>query len=182
MYVKASIPKSAEGAGAASIKKAEVILVDIEDVATEPARTLGDTVIATDYTFIEGAKAVGVYATPSSIALTEENNGEVDSRSLIKGVEYDHPGDSVAIANHTEAFLNKGVIAFVRECDGSDGRVRVVGSLCNPLYLQSEYSNNKDGIKRHFVWKQNQGDKFAIGTYSGELPALAPAPSANGTV
>lgn len=173
MYKKVSIPKFGEGAGAATIKKGRVILVDVADIATEPTRTLGNTSISEDYTLVEGAKAVGIYATPSSIHLTEENNGEVDSRSLIKGIEFDHPGDSVDIANFTEAFLNKGVVAFIEECNGSEGRVRVVGSLCNPLYMQPEYTNTNEAVKRHQVWKQSQGDKFAIATYTGDLPEVA---------
>ena len=89
-----------------------------------------------------------------------------------------HPGDSVDIANHTEAFLNKGVVILVKECDGtSSGRVRAIGSKCNPLYLQPEYTNSGEGTNRKFVWKQAQGDKFAIATYGGTMPALAPEPT-----
>ena len=114
----------------------------------------------------------------SANAPTEEQSGEVDSRGIIKGVEYVHPGNSVAIANHTEVFLNRGVIALVRECDGSsDGKCLVIGSKCNPLYMQPEYSNTKEASNRKFVWKQDMPDKFVIGTYAGALPALADAPS-----
>jgi len=173
-YTKVSIPKSSEGAGAAAIKRPTVLLIDVEDVASEPARVLGSPTVSGDITLKTDAKAVGIYATPSSIEITREASGDVDARSMIKGVTYEHPGDSDAIEGHTEAYLNKGVIALVTECDGSaNGRVRLIGSICNPLYLAPEYNNNNESAKNKFVFKQNQGDKFGIATYTGALPALA---------
>lgn len=173
-YVKVSVPKNSDGAGAATIKDPTVILVDIADIKTEPTREVGNTELTGDLTLVESAKAVGIYATPSSISITEESSGEVDARSCIKGLEYSHPGDSVAIANHAEAYMNRGVVAIVKECDGSAaGRARIVGSKCNPLYLSPEYTNSSEGTSRKFVWKQNQGDKFVVGTYSGAMPTLA---------
>lgn len=176
-YVKVSVPRNENG-GAPTIKNATVILIDIDDVETEPSRELGNTEVTGDFALKTGAKAVGIYATPSTVIPTEEQSGEVDSRGIIKGVEYVHPGNSVAIANHTEAFLNRGVIALVRECDGSSaGKCLVIGSKCNPLYMQPEYSNTKEASNRKFVWKQDMPDKFVIGTYAGALPALADTPS-----
>ena len=152
----------------------------MEDIATEPARSVGNTELDGDLTLKESAKAVGIYATPSSIVITEEVSGEVDARSIIKGLEYVHPGDSVDIANHQEAFLNKGVVALVKECDGSSaGRTRLIGSKCNPLYLSPEYTNSNEATNRKFVWKQNQGDKFVVGTYSGAALTLAAAAAAD---
>lgn len=178
MYTKVSIPKNSDGAGAATIKSPTVIIMDVDDIASEPSREVGNTELDGDYTLEASAKAVGIYATPSTIIPTEEQQGEVDSRSLIKGVEYVHPGDSVDIANHTEAFLNKGVVILVKECDGTaNGRVRAIGSKCNPLYMQPEYTNSGEGTNRKFVWKQAQGDKFAIATYGGTMPALASEPA-----
>ena len=174
MYTKVSIPKAGDGAGAAAIKNPTVIVIDVDDISAEPAREVGNTELDGNFSLNTGATAVGIYATPSTIVLTEEQQGEVDARSILKGVEYVHPGNSIDIANHTEAFLNKGVVILVRECDGSaSGRYLAVGSKCNPLYMQPEYTNSSEGNNRKFVWKQGQGDKFVIGTYSGTIPALA---------
>ena len=172
MYTKVSIPRHEDG-GAPTIKNATVILVDINDIASEPTRTLGNTEVVGNLTLESGAKAVGVYATPSTIIPTEEQSGEVDARGIIKGVEYVHPGNSVAIANHTEAFLNRPVVAIIRECDGASGKTLIIGSKCNPLYLQPEYTNSKEASNRKFVWKQDMPDKFVIGTYTGTIPDLA---------
>lgn len=173
-YVKVNIPKASDGAGAPTIKDATVILIDVEDIASEPARTHGQTLIEGDITLVEGATAIGIYATPSSIQIIRESTGEADARSLIKGVEFDHPGDSDAIESFIEGFLNKGVVALVKECDGtSNGRVRLVGSKCNPLALSPELSAGNEATKNHLVFKQEQGDKFAVATYAGTMPSLA---------
>lgn len=173
-YVKVSIPKANDGAGAPTIKDATVILICVDDVASEPARSHGDTVITGDITLKEGAKAIGIYATPSSINPIRETNGEADARSLLKGLEFDHPGDSDVIESFIEANLNKGFIALYKECDGSAaGRVRLVGSKCNPLALAPEYTNTNEATRNHLVFRQEQGDKFAIATYGGTMPALA---------
>lgn len=172
-YVKVSIPRN-EAGGSPAIKDPTIIIVETVDVTTEPSRVAGTPTIATDYSLKEGAKAVGVYATPSTIEITRESNGEVDGRSLIKGVAYTHPGDTATIEGHLEYFLNKPVIIFVKECDGSaSGRVRVVGSVCNPLYLQPEYTNSNEAVNNRFVWKQEQGDRFGVADYTGALPTLA---------
>lgn len=177
-YVKVSVPKNLDGAGAATIKDPTVILVDVNDIETEPTREVGNTEVVGDITLKTGAKAVGIYATPSSISITEESNGEADAKTCTQGVEYTHPGDSVDIANHAEANMNRGVVALVKECDGSAaGRVRIIGCKCNPLYLTPEYTNSSEGTNRKFVWKQNQGGKFVVGTYKGKTPALADASS-----
>ena len=67
--------------------------------------------------------------------------------------------------------------AIVKECEGaSTGRVRVVGSKCNPLYLSQETTINKEATKRKFTFKQEQNDKFLAGEYSGaEVPVAEAA-------
>lgn len=176
-YVKVSIPKAADGAGAPTIKDPTVTLIDVDDVASEPSRSHGDTVISGDITLKEGAKAIGIYATPSSINPIRESNGEADARSLVKGLEFDHPGDSDAIESFIEANLNKGFIALYKECDGSaNGRVRLVGSKCNPLALSPELTAGNEATRNHLTFRQEQGDKFAIATYGGKMPTLAGDP------
>lgn len=161
--------------------KRKIIIVDVNDVQTEPTRVLGDSTISSDYELKTGKKGVQIYGTPTTIAITEEQSGNPDGRGLTKGVEFEHPGDSVAIANFKEHYLNKGVIAFVTECDGvsGDGRTRVVGSVCNPLYMQPEYTNSSEGTRTKFVYKQEMPDQFTVGTYSGALPAVADDATSN---
>lgn len=173
-YTKVSIPKNGDGAGCATAKSSEVIVIDVEDIETEPTRSVGNVQLQGDYKLKEGTKAVCIYATAPTIEYTEDYSGEADARGVKQGVGYEHPGNSVAIKNHTEAFMNKGVVILVKECDGTEGgRVQAFGSKCNPLYMTPETTNNKESCKRKFVWKQDQIDKFLPGDYSGTMPDVA---------
>ena len=174
MYTKVSIPKAGDGAGSAAIKDPNIILVDVDDILTEPTRSHGDVALTGDITLKEGAKAIGIYATPSTIEMTEEYSGDPDARGVMQGVKFDHPGNSVAIKNFTEANLNRGFVALVKECDGtSTGRMHYVGSKCNPLSITPETTNTKDAQKRTFTFKQEIAGRFLPGEYSGAIPTLA---------
>lgn len=176
MYKKVSISKNGDGAGCPVPKSSDIIIMDVEDVSMEPTRSVGNVALVGDYKMKEGAKAVTIYGTPSTIDLTEEYTGEADARGVKQGVSYEHPGNSAAVKNHIEAYLNKGVIILVKECDGSAaGRVQAFGTKCNPLFLSVETTNNKESNKRKFTWKQELVDKFLPGDYKGALPALEPA-------
>ncbi len=175
-YTKVSIPKNGDGAGCPAPKSSDVYLIDVDDIASEPTREVGNTVVDGDLTLAEGAKAVCIYGTPKTINVTEEYSGEADARGVKQGIEFEHPGNSVAIKNHTEAFLNKGVVALVKECNGSSaGRVQIFGTKCNPLFLTVETTNTSEANKRKFTWKQEIVDKFLPGDYQGAMPAAAAA-------
>lgn len=173
-YTKVSIPKNGDGAGCPVPKSCDIIIVDVSDIATEPTRTIGNTETVGDLTLSETAKAVKIYGTPSTINLTEDYSGDPDARGVKQGLEFEHPGNSKAIKDFTEAFLNKGVVALVKECDGSaKGRTQIFGSKCNPLFITPETTNSKEATKRKFAMKQEVVGQFLPGDYSGAEPAVA---------
>lgn len=175
-YVKSSIPRPGDGAGCAATRKSQIILVDVEDVETEPTREVGNCNVTGDLTLKAEAKAISIYATASSIQVTEELSGDPDAEGIKTGVVFDHPGNSVAIKNFIEVFKNRGVIAIVQECDGTDsGRPQIMGRVCNPLRLSLETKMDGEATKRALIWKQALPDKFLAGEYSGKMPAVAEA-------
>jgi hypothetical protein len=174
MYKKVSIPKAGDGAGSAAIKDPTIILIDVADIQTEPTRSHGDVSLKGDLTLKEGATGIGIYATPSSVEITEEYSGEADARGVMQGIKFEHPGNSVQIKNFTEANLNRSFVALVKECDGTEtGRCHYVGSKCNPLSLTPETTNTKEANKRAFTFKQEVSGRFLAGEYSGAIPELA---------
>lgn len=173
-YVKASIPRPGDGAGCAATRKSQIILVDVEDVASEPSREVGNVNTDGDLTLTSMGKAVSVYATASTIQITEEFSGDPDAEGVKNGLVFEHPGNSVGIKNFIEVFKNRGVIALVQECDGtSAGRTQIIGRVCNPLRLSLETTMNGEATKRALTWKQATNDKFLAGEYSGKLPEVA---------
>lgn len=55
-YVKSSIPRPGDGAGCAATRKSQIILVDVEDVASEPTREVGNCVVTGDLTLTKGGR------------------------------------------------------------------------------------------------------------------------------
>lgn len=173
-YVKSSIPRPGDGAGCAATRKSQIILVDVGDVASEPTREVGNVNTDGDLTLTSAGTAVSVYATSSTIQVTEELSGDPDAEGVKNGLVFEHPGNSVAIKNFIEVFKNRGVIALVQECDGtSAGRTQIIGRVCNPLRLSLETKMDGEGTKRTLTWKQAINDKFLAGEYSGKLPEVA---------
>lgn len=175
-YKKVSVPKNGDGAGCAVAKSSDIIIIDAEDIVSEPERSVGNVVMKGNYELKEKAEAVCIYATAPSIETPEEYAGDPDARGVKLSVSYEHPGNSVDIKNHVEAYMNKGVVILVRECDGSSrGRIQAYGSKCNPLYMTPETTNNKEACKRKFTWKQEQVSMFLAGEYTGEMVPIAAA-------
>ena len=130
-----------------------------------------------DYELKEGAKAIGVYATPSTIEVTEENSGDPDARGFMVGVTFEHPGNTKEIKNFTERFANRGVVIITRECNGGT-RMEAHGDKCNPLFLTTTRTATKDANKRQFVFKQEMNSPYVSGDYTGAVPELAAEPAA----
>ena len=125
-----------------------------------------------DLELIAEKKAIGIYATPSRIECTEESEGDPDARGVKVGIAFEHPGDSAEIAGFTEYARNRGFIALNRDCaNGNTAEYR--GSKCNPLFLTTEYTNNKDARKRKLTFKQEQRDLIGASIYKGKMPELA---------
>lgn len=174
MYKKVSIPKNGDGAGCAIPKDPNIILVDVQDIKTEPTRTVGNVVTDGNLTLEEGAKAIKIYATPSSIEEGYELSGEADAKGYKQKVSFEHPGDSDEINNFTEVAANKGFVLLVKQCDGSaTGKTKIYGSKCNPMFLSVENTNNKEAVKRKFDFTQEIAGKFLAGVYSGDEPEVA---------
>lgn len=172
MYNPVSILKTDEGAGCPRPKNPTIILVPVEFVAAEPTREIGDIVMKSDLELIAEKKAIGIYATPSTIECTEESEGDPDARGVKVGIAFEHPGDSAEIAGFTEYARNRGFIALNRDCaNGNTAKYR--GSKCNPLFLTTEYTNNKDARKRKLTFKQEQRDLIGASIYKGKMPELA---------
>ena len=178
MYTKVSIPKNGDGAGCAIIKDPNIILVDVDDIVSEPTRSHGNVNMEGDLELAEGAKSIAIYATSSSIVCGSDNEGEEDAKGYKDKVEFEHPGDSDESENFAEAAANRKFVALVKQCDGSSaGKVKMYGRKCNPLSLTVETTDTKDAAKKKFAFVQSLADKYRPGVYNGIMPTLADEPA-----
>ncbi len=168
-YTQVSIPKT-PGGGAAVAKKDRISIFDVDSVATDVTREFGNTTTAGPLTLETGAKGISIQVSRPSVSCGYEQSGEVDAKVFADKVEFDYPGDSVALNNFIEAYANKGVIIIVESCDGP---TKIYGRKCNPMLLQAEPTDSKDGLRTHLTFNQEMGDAFVPRVYTGAIPEVA---------
>lgn len=173
MYSPVSIPKQGAGAACPLTTKPNIILVPVDLVSVEPTRVVGNTALTGDLALATTEKAVGIYATPNTVDITEESEGDLDARGVKSGIAFEHPGNSKAIADFVEYNRNRGFIIMATQSDGNKATVKYLGSIDNPLYLSVETTNNKEACKRKLTFKQEQRQSRGISTYAGKMPELA---------
>ena len=169
-YIKKSIGRVTGGAGNPSPKHPMILIFEFEDVEQFPTREVGVTVYSEGFALKKGAKLQPVYATPSSIEVLQEAEGDTDARGYKKGVKFDHPGNSSEIEDFIEYNSNRNLGAIVRSCNGK--QVRIFGDPCNPLSLKAETSDTKDATKTTITLQQDVRDVYRVLTYTGELPEI----------
>ncbi len=169
-YVQKTIRRPGGKVGNPSPKGSLVIFLDPDQILTFPTREVGVTTAATGLTLKEGAKAFGIYASPASIEILQESEGDADARGYKKGVKFVHPGVSSEIEDFAEYNTNQSLIAIVTACNGE--AARIIGDPCNPLSMKLESQDNKDGATNTFTFQQEQRDHLRVLNYTGELPAL----------
>lgn len=147
-----------------------ILIFEWEDVKNFPTREVGVTTYSEGFALKEGAKLQPVYATPGSIEVLQESEGDADARGFKKGVKFDHPGNSSDIEDFIEYNSNRNLGAIVRSCNGK--QVRIFGDPCNPLSLKAETSDTKDATKTTMTLQQDVRDAYRVLTYTGELPAI----------
>ena len=168
MYTAVSIPKT-PGGGAAVTKKDRISIFDVDSVATDVVREFGSTSAAGPLTLETGAKGIAIQVSRSSISCGYEQSGDVDAKVFADRVEFDYPGDSVPLNNFIEAYANKGVIIIVESCDGP---TKIYGRKCNPMFLQAEPTDSREGLRTHLTFNQEMGDAYVPRVYTGAIPAV----------
>lgn len=166
-----SIPRQ-ERPGIVVSKNPEIIIIDVDDVAVEPRRTFGNTIISTDIEVMEGGEAINIMASPLSIECGYEQEGEVGARGFKHKVAFEYPGDSTVLDNFIEAFANKGVLAIVKSCE--TGKTKLFGRKCNPLRLQAEPTDTKDARKTKLTFAMEYPSRLVPSIYAGIVPLAAP--------
>lgn len=167
MYVNVDVTKPAKRSpGAGGNKKDIITLVDINDLVSEASRDDKGIVITGNHQFKPNAYAIQLYVTPSSISGKPKTEGEIDEEGIIQELVYSHPGSAKEIREHRANWLGRNCLIFVKHCD--DGSVDQYGSLCAPMRMQFEATDDKDVNKTVFTFTStNKGPDVAI--YEGTL-------------
>lgn len=173
-YVAVSLPKGKHNPGAPTAKDSNIIFVFLKDIDTDtfPKRDSKNVLISGDLTLKVGAKAVGLYVTPSSINRWDTSEGEHDEAGFMQNFIATRPGDDLEFAELATELLGEPVIIISKACSENNG-VRLQGSPCNPMMLQFESQDNNEANKSTLTFASAQRSRFKTAHYRGEIPELA---------
>lgn len=115
-----------------------------------------------------GAFAIPMYYTSSTKDYSVETTGDQDAERFKLKVVASHPGDSIEATEFMVNNLGKGFILVAGKCD--TGEKKVIGDICNPLYLKPTFKANKDKTGFEVTFEQSEGSRFMHRVYSGPVP------------
>lgn len=154
MYVKADVLKPGDNKGVGGDKKDKVILIDVDDILTMPSRDDKGIVIAGNFEMKAGCYMTKIYGTQSTIKANADSEGDPDAKGITQTVEFEHPGDSVAIREFRANWMNKNVMIAIERCSSS--QVNLYGTPCAPLQMVFKAEDDKDKNKTTFTFKSTQ--------------------------
>lgn len=167
MYTNPSI--ITKGKGSAENKSFEVILIDINDIATHPARDDNNVSIVGNYVMKSGKYVTKLQVSSSKTSLPFTSEGEEDNVSISALPEFSFPGSTLEFEEFVANWTNRSVIVAVQvgACGGSGSFYRVYGSKCAPLSLLVEGQNNNDATMGLVKFQQFAKTDLMPGRYTG---------------
>jgi len=153
-YVKVNVNKPGMNLGVGGNKKAEIVIFDMDDYLTYPARDENGHVSVDNITFKPGAYMIKLYATQNTIECGHKGEGDPDKKGYIQNVKFEHPGSEAAILEFDANWLNRNVGIIIQRC--SDTKKMLYGTPCAPLQMVSEKQDTKDTDHTVFTFASTQ--------------------------
>lgn len=169
--IKVSVPKPGSSAGLGLKAKPEIAFYDIDDILSMPTRDDKGVVIDGSIVMKPNAYAITVYATPGSIELDSNSEGDSDNEGFKPSVKFKHPGNKQEIREFKANTIGKNLVAVVNYCDGTPKDL--IGETCNPVKMQVNYKAGNDANGNEFTFQQiTKGSDIAI--YNGTIALAEP--------
>jgi hypothetical protein len=146
-YVPVSVGKTGANPGRPKGKDPNIMIIRTSDINVFPARDANGVknVGGQSLTLKEGANAIEIYATPSTIKRFDAIEGEDDAKGWIPNVEFAHPGDEVAFEEWKENNVNENLVVVTSRRGFTDARIH--GTPDEPMQFEVEEQDDKDGLK-----------------------------------
>lgn len=122
-------------------KSPYIILFKSEDLASKPVKAADGVSISTALSFKAGKKAIEIYATPSTIKVSDKSSGDPDKKGFIHSLEFEHPGSSVEYSEFVNNNVNENLMAIVVYPDLAFDKL--LGWPGNPLQLNHEQKDDE---------------------------------------
>jgi len=183
-YTKVSLPKKTGGSpGAPVAKNPNIIIILVRDLLKDangnitgwPERDASGVKLTGNIsltTIPTAAKAIGIYATPSTIKRNDTSEGDADAEGFLHNVSFSSPGSSLAKDEFVQNNISEDVIIITRDFENASG-TRVHGTPASPLKMVVEEQDDNEANKSTFTFKSALRTKYKSAHYSGTMPTLA---------
>ena len=122
-------------------KSPYIILFKAADLANKPVKSADGVSVAVPLVFKAGKTAIEIYATPSSIKVSDKSSGEADKKGFIHSIEFEHPGSSIEYSQFVNDNVNENLMAIVVYPDLDFDKL--AGWPGNPLQLNHEQKDDE---------------------------------------
>lgn len=168
-FTKVSVLKSSDNAGRPVSFKDKIVLIEVDDIASFPARDTNGILISSNITLKAGKTAIQMYSIPKTLKAYNAPEGDPDKKGYIQHLEFEHPGDELKYNEFAENCINKNFIAIIGKFDGTGKRV--LGTPGCPLQFSDEGKNDSEAVTNTVKFESLiRGPRIAH--YSGTLPTL----------
>lgn len=165
-YVKTNVSKSKANAAIGGGIKEKIMVFDWDDVQSGYLRDSKGITMTGPLVFKPGKYAILIEATQETIKANSETQGDTDSEGIIQTVEFQHPGDALAIAEFAYNWLGRRAGIIIQKC--ADDSMKLYGMPCAPLKLAYKSELDKDKNTNTLTFKQAQKGP-AIADYLGTV-------------
>ncbi|PIE50754.1 MAG: hypothetical protein CSA38_01955 [Flavobacteriales bacterium] len=170
--LKGKLDRPKSGAGAPSFTTDRPLFAIPVDAFAEngfPKADENGVRTTTNVVLKDGCFAIPMYYTSGTKDYSVENTGEQDAERFMLKVVASHPGDSTEATEFMVNNQGKGFVLFAGNKCGDTG-MKMIGDICNPLYLKPSFKANKDKTGFEVSFEQSTGSRYMHKVYYGDLP------------
>lgn len=122
-----------------------------------------------DFIFKAGMYPIPCYLTSSTKDYSAEVSGDQDAELFKLKVLGNYPGDDTDATEFSVNNLGRPFILVSGNCEAGKPK-KIIGDICNPLYMKPAFKANKDKTGFEFTWEQSTGSRSLHREYLGSLP------------
>ncbi|UOB16588.1 hypothetical protein [Abyssalbus ytuae] len=158
-----------KGKGSAENKSFEVVLMDLNDIASFPSRDDNGILMVGNFVMKAGKYATKMQVSSSKTSLPVTSEGEEDNVSISALPEFSVPGSTQDFEEFIQNWTNRSIVVAVQvgACGGGTPFYRLYGTRCAPLSILLEGQNNNDATMNLVKFQQFAKTDLMPGRYTG---------------
>jgi hypothetical protein len=172
MYTKVNLTKAAGITPGSAAQKNQIVLVDVEDIASFPDSDANGVKLVGTPVLKPGGKFISIYSTKSKTEAPFETDGDEDMMNFAAKFIAQHPGNRLEVKEFVQNWTGRDIIVFHKSC--ADDFWEVMGTPCAPLQLKASKQDNNDGRFYNLTFEPFAKSGFVPKHYEGDISFTEP--------